>query len=207
MSKIHVDKMAAAVKRYYSEAVIAQQKIRRNNEIYMKQFAEPENEKIMAQLQAARQTAEEAITAAQEGGRAEALAWGKLDGSKITDDAKLLQFDLSPEQFDDLVQKHKNNGTMTTLLHDYGEKMNAKYRENEGVTGSMPTKVYDTWNLPTADRKAEAIDKFSAGARDLLARIDSPGTFGGGTDSEMLKLAIASFGQPTGTSAALFELL
>ena len=207
MSKIHVDKMAGAVKRYYSEASVAQEKIRRNNEIYMKEFAEPENEKVMAQLRKARQAAEDAITAAQEGGRAEALAWGKLDGSKLTKDADLLKFDISPEQYDDLVERYKGNGTMSTLLHDYGEKMNAKYREEKGTPGQMPEMVYNSWNIPTAEKKAEVYDKFSTGALHLLARIDSPGTFGGGTDSEMLKLAVETFGQPVGTAANLFDLL
>ena len=207
MSKIHIDRMAGAVKRYYSEAVIAQQKIKRNNEIYMKEFAEPENEKIVAQLRTARKAAEDAITAAQESGRAEALAWGKLDGSKLTKDADLLKFDISPEQYDDLVERYKGNGTMSTLLHDYGEKMNAKFREEKGQSGQMPEAVYHSRNIPTAEKKAEVYDKFANGAYNILNRIDSPGTFGGGTDSQMLKLAVETFGQPDGTSAHLFDML
>lgn len=206
MSKIHVDKMAAAVKKYFAEAQIAQQKMKRNSEIYQAEFAEPENEKVMTQLRTARQAAEEAITAAQESGRAEALAWGKLDGSKLTKDADLLKFDISPEQYDDLVERYKGNGTMSTLLFDYGQKMNEKQRE-KGTSRSMPEKVYNTWNIPTAEKKAEVYDKFANGAYGILNRIDSPGTFGGGTDSQMLKLAVETFGQPDGTSAHLFELL
>ena len=207
MSKLHVDRMAAAVKKYYAEAQLAQQKIRRNNEIYMKEFAEPENAKVLAELEAARQTAKNAIIEAQEGGRAEAMAWSKLDGSKLTKDADLLQFDISPEQFDDLVERYKNNGTMSTLLRNYGEKMNDKYRNEQGTSGEMPEKVYNSWNIPTAKQKAEVYDKFSTGALNLLARIDSPGELGGGTDSQMLKLAIEGFGTPSNTSQELFDLL
>ncbi len=206
MSKIHVDKMAAAVKKYFAEAEIAQQKMRRNSEIYMAEFAKPENEKVKQQLQIARQAAEEAISAAQEGGRAEAESWGKLDGSKLSDDAKLLQFDMSPEQFADLVARHKNNGTMASLLKQYGDRMNDKQKEKNDF-GKMPEKYYNTAGIPTVEDKQNAYDKFAMGARTMLAQIDNTGSFGGGTDSQMLKMSVDSFGTPSSYNQHLFDLL
>ena len=207
MSKIHVDRMAAAVKKYYTEAQIAAGKMQRNNEIYTSEFAEPENEKVKQQLQIARQAAEDAIAEAQAAGRAEALKWGELDGTKITDDARLLDFDISPDQFSKLVEKHRTNGTMLSLLKNYGDRQNEKYQQKEGKTGEMPKVYYPTGSIPTAEMKAEVYDKFAAGARNLLSSIDSPGRIGGGADSPMLKTAIESFGQPIGNAQNLLEMI
>lgn len=206
MSKIHVDRMAVAVKKYFAEAEIAQQKMKRNSEIYTAEFAEPENEKVKQQLRIARQAAENAIAEAREAGRAEALRWGELDGSKLTDDAKLLQFDISPEQFADLVARHKNNGTMASLLKQYGDRMNDKQKEKNDF-GKMPEKFYSTAGIPTVEQKQDAYDRFAMGAKTMLAQIDSPGTFGGGTDSQMLKMAVDSFGTPSSYNQHLFDLL
>lgn len=208
MSKIHIDKMAGAVKKYFAEAEIAQQKMKRNSEIYLPEFAEPENEKVKEQLKEPRRQAEEAIRAAQEAGRAEAAEWGRLSGDKLSGDASLLQFDISPEQFADLVSRHKGNGTMSALLKQYGDKMNKRLlEETSGKTGSMPEKQYNTWDIPTVEEKQSAYDKFAMGARSLLTQIDNSGTFGGGTDSQVLKTAVDSFGTPSAYNQHLFDLL
>jgi len=201
MSKIHVDRMAAAVKKYYSEAQIAAEKMRRNNETYIKEAADKENERIKQQLQTVRQSAEDAIAEAQESGKNEALKWGELDGSKITDDARLLDFDISPEQYSKLVEKHRTNGTMLSLLKNYGDRQNEKYRQKEGKTGEMPKVYYPSGNIPTAEKKAEVYDKFAAGARLMLSQID------GGTDSPMVKVAVENFGQPVGSAENLLEMI
>ncbi len=195
MSKIHIDQMAAAVKKYFAEAQIAQQKMKKNSEIYQAEFAVPENEKIKQHLQEARWAAEDAIKAAQEAGRAEAESWGKLDGSKLPDDVKLLQFDITPEQFSDLVARHKNNGTMAALLKQYGEKMNKRLlEETSGKNGTMPEKQYNTWEIPTVEEKRAVYDKFASGAMARLSNIDN----GGGVDS---------FNIPTEFTKHLFDTL
>lgn len=207
MSKIHVDRMAAAVKKYYSESQIAAEKMRRNNETYIKEAADKENERIKQQLQTVRQAAEEAIAAAQESGKNEALKWGELDGSKITEDARLLDFDISPEQYSKLVEKHRTNGTMLSLLKNYGDRQNEKYRQKEGKTGEMPKVYYPSGDIPTAEKKAEVYDKFAAGALNLLSNIDATGRIGTGPDSVMLKAAVENFGQPVGNAANLLEMV
>ena len=203
MSKIHVDRMAAAVKKYFAEAEIAQQKMKRNSEIYTAEFAEPENAKIKAELDRARWEAIDAIQTAQEAGRADAEKWGELRGDQLPDDAKLLQYDITPEQFAGLVERNRNNGTMSVLLRQYGDKLN-KEAAAAGHVGMGP---YDLSNLTTAEQKADVYDRFAMGARDLMNLIDNPGSFGCGTDSQMLKMAVDSFGTPSSYNQHLFDLL
>ena len=207
MSKLHVDKMAKAVKDYFAEAGIAEQKMKKISGIYRQEFIDSENKKIMEGLKAARQAAEAAIIDARESGRAEAAKWGELDGQKLSADAQLLQYDLTPEQYNQLVEKHRGNGTMAYLLRFYGQEHNEKLMNETGKPGEMPKVQYNYWDVPTVEEKQAAYDKFAAGAISILDRIDSPGQIGGGTDSQMLKLAIEGFGTPSNTSQELFDLL
>lgn len=203
MSKQHIEIMRNAVLKYYAAATDGQAKMKRNSEIYTTEFAEPENAKIKAELDRARWEAENAIRAAQEAGRADAEKWGELHGENIPDDAKLLQFDITPEQFAGIVERNRNNGTMSVLLRQYGDKLN-KEAAAAGHVGMGP---YDTSNITTVEQKTDVYDRFAMGARDLMSRIDKPGTFGGGTDSALLKSSIDSFGKPSSFTQHLFDLL
>lgn len=55
----------------------------------------------------------------------------ELDGSKIHEDAKLLQLDLkmTPQQFEALVTKHRENPLMQQLLREYSDKHDGLYAD------------------------------------------------------------------------------
>ena len=203
MSKEHIKRMGEAVRGYYATALQIEERKQKNSEIYREDIARAENAKLEESLQAARWTAETAISEAQEAGRADAEGWGRLSGSEITDDAKLLQMELSSEQFAELVERYKGNGTMSTMLGQYAERKNREAAEN-GYVGMGP---YDISAIPTAERKAEVYDRFAMGARDLISRMDQDGTFGGGINSPMLKVSIEQFGEPSAFTEGLFNLI
>jgi len=56
-------------------------------------------------------------------------AWGALDGSKITDDLKLLtdSFKLTEDDLTALSEKHKGNVTMQRIIHEYASKHDIFY--------------------------------------------------------------------------------
>lgn len=203
MSRQHITNMKNAVQGYFTKAVQAAAQAQKNAEMYRADVAEAENAKLRDALQAARWEAESAIREAQDAGRADAERWGKLSGAEMTDDAKLLQMDLSSDQFADLVDRYKDNGTMTTLLAQYAE------RKNKETAAADPLNLgrYDMSIIPTADKKADAYDKFAMGALDLIARVDQNNMFGGGVNSPMLKASIEQFGEPNAFTAGLFELI
>ena len=203
MSREHIKRMGEAVRGYYAQALKIEAQRQRNNESYREDIAEQENAKLRDALQTARLNAESAIREAQEDGRSDAGRWGKLSGAEMTEDAKLLQMDISPEQFSDLVDRYKGNGTMTTLLSQYGERKNREATE-AGEYGMGP---FDLSGIATAEKKAEVYDKFAMGAQDLIARVNQDNTLGGGVNSPMLKTAVEQFGEPSAFNASLFEML
>ena len=133
-----------------------------------------------------------------EAGKREAEAWGRLDGGKITEDAKLLDAGIvTPEQFKELATRYADNGTMTQLLADYAQKKNAEsggFAAAWGYTGKGGKYVhYDTTNLQTVDSKQAALQKYATGAEGI---IDQLSDFTPGAHSpEWLDLAINQFGE------------
>lgn len=203
MSKAHISTMAQAVKGYYATAKQTAAQIEKNNARYRADIAEGENEKARQQLQRAKWEAETAVREAQEAGRVDAEKWGELHGSEMTDDAKLLQMDISPAQFANLVERYKANGTMSALLLQYGQHRNDEAAKN-GAVGLGP---FDVSSIVTVEKKAGVYDRFAMSALDLLSRVDQVDTFGGGVDSPMLQASIESFGEPSALTQALFDLL
>lgn len=203
MSREHISKMAQAVKGYYSAAKQTAEQVEKNNSRYRADIAEGENQKARQQLQQAKWEAEAAVREAMEAGRADAEKWGDLRGSDLTDDAKLLQMDISPAQFASLVERHRSNGTMSALLLQYGQRRNDEAAKN----GAVGLGQYDVSSITTVEKKAGVYDRFAMSALDLISRVDQVDTFGGGIDSPMLQTSIESFGEPSAFTQALFDLL
>ena len=199
MSKQHIDSMSKAVKTYFAAAQNAAAKIGKNNTRYREDIAAEENAKVRGQLEAARREAESAIREAQEAGRADAFQWGKLSGADVTDDAKLLQMQLTPDQFSDLVGRYKSNGTMSAMLAQYGEKRNKDAGAEFGP--------YDLTQVPTAEKKAAVYDRFAMSALDLIDYMDRDKGIMSGVDSPMLQEAVEQFGKPSAFNQELFDLL
>ena len=203
MSAEHIRSMRLALLDYNAQAVAAHDKIKLNEARYREDIAAEENAKLRGQLRAARQSAEAAIKAAADAGRAEAESWGRMDGNQLTKDAELLRYDLTPEQFADIAGRYTGNSTMSALLRQYGDRKN-KEASADGHAGIGP---YDVSGIPSREDKLQAYDRFQNSALDLVARLDQENTLGGGTDSPMLQAAIKSFGEPSVMNERLFQLL
>ena len=200
----YIEQMRDAVQRYFRLAQAAQEKINKNNSIYRTDIADEENAKVLTDLRLKRGEAVDAISAAQQAGRSEAMSGKELKGSEITSDAKLLELDLlTGEQFDDLVERYKKNSTMSILLKQYGDKKNAEAQK----AGEVISFRFDTTKIITPERKAEVFDRFAMSALDLIDRLGQERTFAAGLDSPMLRASIENFGEPNDFNKSLLEIL
>lgn len=87
-----------------------------------------------------------------------------LDGDKIKDgDMKLLKFDLSPEQFESIVNRNKNNGTMCFILKQYAEK-HEKHETKDDAIPAWNSLAFAAVEVPTVDEKIMAYNAFAESA-------------------------------------------
>ena len=165
----NIARMKNALQQFLKAAKKAAEEIARNNNTYQRDAAAEANWRVITERTKAKNAAREEIEAAAAAGKVKAEAWARLDGSKIGDDAKLLQFNLTPEQFTELATRHKDNGTMITLLAQYGKEQNEK-------TGASlynhPEEYFPIEALPSLDKKTEAYEKYRGYALKLLTSIE-----------------------------------
>lgn len=172
-----------SVQNFHEKLSQARQEL--NTEAYKKREAE-----LKAALEKEKESALSIIKETADAARKEALAWSKLDGSKITDDAKLLTYgDVSPEQFRELVDRYKDNGTMCQILANYANKKNAEIRESS--RDPFPSGLYNTTEIPTSSQKIHEIDHTEGSARSIMNMIE--GGFLGGPNSTLVESAINEF--------------
>lgn len=194
--------MSKAVNGFYNTAERIANSIAKNNSQYLPDIAREQNEELFKDLQNAQWDAQDEITEALEFGRAAADKWGMPSGAAITDDAKRLKlFELEPMQFNALVDKYRDNSTMLELLKQYAEKRN-------GVEGEV-FGPYDVTNIPTAEKKKEALTKFAQAGRSIVQEINdrASGAVTGGLDSEFFKQRVNSFGKRTDFNALVYDML
>lgn len=165
----NIAKMRNALKTFLEASADAAKEIKRNDEIYRHDAALEANKAVEAKRAEAKAAAVAEIEAAAAAGKAKAEAWGRMDGAKITEDAKLLQFNMTPEQFKELVERHRGNGTMIHLLAQYGTEQNAK---NGASLYQHTEKFFPVAELPTLEKKLETYEKFRGYALQLLPRIE-----------------------------------
>ena len=165
----NITRMKKALQQYQQAAKKAADEIARNNEIYQHDAALEANKAVAAKRAEVKDAARAEIEAAAAAGKTKAESWARLDGSKITDDAKLLQFGMTPAQFSELTARNKNNGTMITLLAQYGKEQNKK-------TGASlynhPEKHYPVETLPSLEKKIDAYEKYRGYALQLLNNVE-----------------------------------
>ena len=165
----NIVRMKKALQNFLKESAKAKDEIKHNNETFLPASAEPENARVRASLSEKKAAAKAEIENATAAGKAAAERWATLDGSKITADAKLLQFGMTPAQFSELAERNRSNGTMITLFAQYGREQNEK-------TGASlynhPEKRFPVEALPSLEKKIEAYDKFRGYALQLLPRIE-----------------------------------
>ena len=165
----NITKMRNALKTFLEASADAAKEIKRNNEIYQHDAALEANRIVAARRNTAKDAARAEIEAAAAAGKAKAEAWGRMDGAKITEDAKLLQFSMTPEQFKELVERHRGNGTMIHLLAQYGTEQNAK---NGAGLYQHVEKYFPVAELPTLAKKIDAYEKYRGYALQLIPRIE-----------------------------------
>lgn len=164
----NITRMKNALKTFLDASADAAKEIKRNNEIYQHDAALEANKAVAAKRAEVKAAAVAEIESAAAAGKAAAELWATLDGSKITADAKLLQFGMTPAQFSELAERNRNNGTMIALLMQYGREQNEK-------TGASlynhPERHFPVEALPSLEKKIDAYEKYRGYALQLLPRI------------------------------------
>ena len=199
----HVESMRNALLNYQKTAKELYAKAEENSRIFKPAEAEKANEAIYARLKESRSAAMAAVNQARENGKAEAEAWGKIDGHKLTPDAELLSAGaVNPSQFKEMVQKYQDNSTMLQLLKNYASTKNGQDYSGfmagwgYGGKGAAPSEHYDTSGIPTVAQKTKQIDSYADSAADLLTRLGDNGHgFGTGADSPLVVNALEHFGE------------
>ena len=124
MTNKYLTRMKDTVNKFYEAMKAARAEIEKNNARYLPEIAAEENDKITQELRAKERAAEAEIDAIGQEALADVERWKALSGSEIDDaDLKLLQgaFKLDENDIKDLIEKHKDNGTMIRAIGDYAE--------------------------------------------------------------------------------------
>lgn len=174
--------MQNAVAEYIEAARKAKAEITKAKETYLPDIADKVRINEENALRGKYDAAVRVIREAEAEGERAAEAWGRMEGSKLTPDAELLKYDLSPKDFDDIVSRNKDNGTMMKILYDYASKKNAE----------TPFK-YDYAGIQTVEQKAHFAQHMARAAIDLMDRSSLKEGYMRGLDSPMVKQAVDGF--------------
>lgn len=200
----YIQSMKNALTSYYNAAKTYEEKAAQAKQRYQPDVAEEEIKKLDTALEAVKRDAVDAVTDAKDKGIEAAKRWGALDGSKIDDgDMKLLKFDLSPEQFEAMVERHKKNGTMCFILAQYAEKHNREETApgEYGVAGRLNPLI-----IPTAEEKIKAYTKFAESAISTINNMTGYG-WGKGVGNPVIESSVKNFGEPNPMNYALLEVI
>ena len=169
----------SALKDYKSKVDQAKSRIDQVKRDFGDEAEARERERLEAGLKSAREQAESVIRNSHREAVENTMKWGQLDGSQLTDDAKLLSAGLvNPEQFDRLKGKYHDNATMLTALKKYGDQENEKARKQANESGNMPLTIpFNVADISTADDRIVNWNKFQKSAVDRLDMIDGSGAY------------------------------
>lgn len=184
--------MRNALSSYYTSAQALMAQKEKNSETYQAEVAEEQNRGIDAKLSQLYADTWRKLQDAQAAGIVQAEKWGELDGSKITDDLRLLggHFELKKPQVEALVAKYRGNGTMMEAI--------GKYACEHGM-GFL--------NIPTVAGKKEAWAFILDHAKTLLDQATNPPTVGwmvGAAAAGAVKRQIDTFGTSTVPESKLY---
>lgn len=179
MMNKYISDMKNAVTTYKTAKDQAQQRYNEIKQLYGDEAAEKENSRLQKNLATARSTAEAAIKEAYGEGVYAAEQWGKLDGSKLTDDIKLLDAGLvDVNEFEKLKSRHRDNATMLMALKKFGEKQNATAQQEQAKTGHLSlAEPYNTRDIVTLPDKLDNWKQAKAQALDYLDMVDGRGAY------------------------------
>ena len=166
----HAENMKNALNGYKDLRDKANTQIKFITDTYGKEAGEAETRIQNKKLESARAAAVDTITKAGSAGYKEAEDWGRMDGSKLTDDVKLLDADLvDSNEFDRLKDKYRDNSTMLAVLKKYGERQNNSSVEKAGS--------FEIRDILTGEDKMKKWEKAQEQALDLLDAIDGTGKY------------------------------
>lgn len=164
---------------YLGKAQQTEAKISEGRNIYLPDSMEQEEKRLRGELLKARKATEEKLDSIYQEASREARNWGKIDGSKLTDDAYLLQGQgVTPEQFSELVDRYSNNYTMLAQLKRYGEAQNREAEKEAREAGNRDAFLsgpYNTRNIPGPDAKMQEWDDMRKRATWFLNCADGSG--------------------------------
>lgn len=179
MSKYHIDAMKTALVTYRDKKKEADSYVSYVRGNWGDEAADREQERQNKKIQEARAAADKAIRQAYENGIADVEQWGRLSGSNLTDDVKLLDADLVDEtEFEKMKTRYAGNATMLLALKKYGERKNAEAVQERQKTGAMPKSAgYNVKDIVTLPDKMENFRIAQAQALDMLDALDGTGKY------------------------------
>ena len=200
----YLQTMKNALVGYYNAAKTCEGKAQQARQIYQQDAASEAIGRLYRQLEADKTAAIDAINEARNKGIEAAQSWGALDGSKINDgDMKLLKFDLSPEQFEAIVQRNRGNGTMCSILKQYAEK-HAKHEKKEDEVPAWNTLAMT--DVPTTEAKIQAYNSFADSAIASIHNM-SGNDWEFGVNSPITQASVERFGEPNVLNDKLLEAI
>ena len=178
----HAVNMKNALNEYKKATEAAKQQIKFITDTYGKEAGEAEKEIQAKKLERARAAAVDTINKAAGAGHKEAEAWGRVDGSKLTDDVKLLDAGLVDKaEFDRLKEKYSGNYTMLQALRKYGEQQNKaageEIRKGGDAMAAALAEPFEVRDIPTAEDRPKKWERTQAQALDLLDAMDGSGKY------------------------------
>lgn len=177
--RTYVQNMKTAITGYRDKFQASEQRIKEMGKVYGDEAMNREMEIQAQKMDQERRAAEYAIREAYSQGEASIKRWGMLDGSRITDDHKLIQADLlSPDQFRGMVEKYHDNYTMLSALRQYGERKNQEAAAEGHKRGNfLATAGYSTESVPTLESRQKALQRLQKSAMNMLDAIDHKGQY------------------------------
>lgn len=178
----HAANIKNALTEYKKATEAAKQQIEFITTTYGKEAGEAEKNIQAKKLERARAAAVDTINKAAGAGHKEAEAWGRVDGSKLTDDVKLLDAGLVDKaEFDRLKEKYSGNYTMLQALRKYGEQQNKaageEIRKGGDAMAAALAEPFEVRDIPTAEDRPKKWERTQAQALDLLDAMDGSGKY------------------------------
>lgn len=173
----YIQRTKDAILDYLGKAQQTGAKIEEGRKIYQPDSMEREEKRLRGELMKARKETEARIESIYQEASAGARAWGKLDGSKLTADASLLQGQgVTPDQFDELVTRYQDNYTMLDALRKFGEARNQAAAKEAREAGEIfPPTPYNVRDIPGPDAKMKEWDDMKRQAVRFLNIADGTG--------------------------------
>lgn len=183
----YVQRMKTAIVGYHDKAKAAASEIERAYSLYQREPAEREEQRIREKLAKERKAAQGEIDAACSDALESVKSWGRLDGARLTDDVKLFDIGLTPEQFNGLVDKYQDNYTMLNALMRYADKENREAARN---AHGIPETRFSTATIPTPEAKTAQWEKIHNGALSMLDTLEKGDAF----SRSLAESGVASWG-------------